>query len=273
MTARPLVALLAPALASACLLGCGGGASTEPSEAASGATEPTGAPTVPEVVTMRQAIELAKAVNLRAEDVPYFEEEPEEPESEEDTARERRLKRDFGRCLGGLDLSEHLVEHESPSFDSSSAGEVLSVQSAVEVLSTTKLAERRARAYRSRRGQRCFRRLLIPAFEEEGSSEVEIGEARITRLPPPLPGVEGSFGYRIATTATATGAQTQLTAYEPGPEAASPRTIPFYIDLLAFTVGPAEVDLIAMGSPTPVSRNLERNLLTVLHDRAVANLP
>ena len=46
------------------------------------------------------------------------------------------------------------------------------------------------------------------------------------------------------------------------------RTLKVYVDILGFAVGPVEVTLTATGIPAPVSKNLERNLLGVLHERA-----
>ena len=224
---------------------------------------------------MDQAVSFAEAVNLRADDLPYFEEDKEkDEEAEEDRKRDERLKRDFGRCLGGIDVSSSMLYHRSPAFENPAAGEALLVESAVEVAASAALAERRADAYRSRRGKRCIAGLLIPIFREEGSTEFEIGKVTVSRLDLETPEIDGVFfAYRISTTVNVTGAESQLTAYVPGTEAATPQTVPFFIDLIGFTVGPAEVNLTAMGAPAPVSRNFEANLLTVLHERALASLP
>lgn len=275
MNPRLIPTTIAACLVSAALLGCGSDGSTVATEAATEAAGSSGRSPVPDRLTMDQAVALAKAVNLRADDVPYFEERQVGPESEEDEERQRRLKRDFGRCLGGIDLSTHMVYEESPAFLNPADGEFLSVVSAVEVVPDAGLARRRANAYRSRRGMECFRRMLIPLLEEEGSNEVEVGKATISRLSLQAPEIEGGIlGYRISTTATITGADSQLTAYGRPTEVATPRqTVPIFIDFLGFVVGPAEVNLVTNGVPAPVSENFERNLLSVLHERAVESLP
>jgi hypothetical protein len=275
MNERLLLATAAACFVCAALPGCGGEGSTGTTEAATEAVGRADRAVVPDQLSMEQAVAFAKAVNLRADDVPYFEERPVEPESEEDEERERRLKRDFGRCLGGIDLSAHMVYEESPAFLNSAGAEYLSVQSSVEVAPDAALARRRIDAYRTGRGKDCFRRTLTPLLEEEGSNEVEVGRTTVSRLSLKAPEIRGGIlAYRVSTTATITGADSQLTAYGPRAEVATPRrSFPVFIDFLGFTVGPAEVSLFMNGAPAPVSENFERNLLSVLPERAIESLP
>ena len=89
----------------------------------------------------------------------------------------------------------------------------------------------------------------------------------------PAPGIEGGFAYRFTALVTVHAPTSQLSGYRPSAEAASSQTVKVYVDILGFAVGPVEVTLTATGLPSPVSRNLERNLLGVLHERASDRRP
>src|SRR5262249_41931470 len=136
------------------------------------------------------------------------------------------------------------------------------------------LTARRAALYRSWRVRSCLQRVIAPAIEEQGSAGAEIEGVSISWRRPPLPGLAWSFGYRIKASVSLPGGTTQLAAYHPGFRPADePATVPLYLDLLGFHLGRAEVTLVAVGAPTPVSEVLEGNVLRVLRDRAETNPP
>jgi hypothetical protein len=263
-TAAALAAIAAVALAT----GCGGGGDIAPLNRFGDSP-----PSAKERATL-----YAHAVNLRPADLPYFEAKPAEHETKKDPLQ-LEFEREFRRCAGikggshsGDDRSR-VAKVDSPVYETHSSGALLSIQSGVEVLDDAAVASRRARFIRSSHARACFERSLAPALEAGGGAEVEFGPVSVSRLPARLPGGE-DFGYRISTSVSAVGENRQLVVYRPTAEGGRPDfSIPFYMDLLAFVSGPAEVDLIASGAPAPVSKNLERNLLTLLHERAVAVSP
>jgi hypothetical protein len=262
-TAVALAAIAAIALAT----GCGGGGDVAPLNRFD---EPP--PSAKERATI-----YAHAVNLLPADLPYFEAKPAEHETKRDPLQ-LEFEREFRRCAGikggshsGDDGS--VAKVDSPVFETHTSGALLSIQSGVEVLDDAAVASRRARFIRSSHARACFERSLAPALEAGGGAEVEFGPVSVSRLTARLPGGE-DFGYRISTSVSAVGENRQLAVYRPAAEGGRPGfSIPFYMDLLAFVSGPAEVDLIASGAPAPVSKNLEQNLLTLLHERAVAHSP
>ena len=150
-----------PALAG---LACGGGdgdSSTGPSAAA---------------LAKVRASDYARAVNLHASDVPYFEPIPDD--EEEDPKEARKHDRELMRCVGVEEAPEPLAEVKSPEFGTDSPGELLRVASTVEVGADAERAMRELRAHpqparralpaarlrrrnrrrgiEHRRGERCF---------------------------------------------------------------------------------------------------------------------
>ena len=88
---------------------------------------------------------------------------------------------------------------------------------------------------------------------------------------PPRSGI--GFAYRFTASVAVHAPTSQLSAYRPAADPKSAGTLKVYVDILGFAVGPVEVTLTATGIPAPVSKNLERNLLGVLHERASQRRP
>jgi hypothetical protein len=275
---RLAACLLAVVLAGVTAAGCGGDAeSSSTATGAEGGAAPVGARSADGgkrgAITRAQALRLARAVNLRASDLPYFEVQPED-EGDEDPEREARLERRFDRCLGApRGVAENLAEKSSKTYGTGGAGGGLSVQSEVEIAPSAALARRRARLLRRGRTLTCLKRLYVPVLEEEGSPDAEIGAVSIARLPVPRPDPERAIGFRVSARITVGDNPSQLTAFRPGTSVGTMRTLPAYVDVFAFVAGPAEVTLTATGIPDPVSRALEGNLLRLLHERALEHLP
>jgi hypothetical protein len=99
------------------------------------------------------------------------------------------------------------------------------------------LARRNLVATTSRRGLQC----------EQGRRDESV-----SRLSLALPGGAHAVGSRIALAPRGTGHQRS------------------FKDFLRFVAGPAEVVLVAAGSPQPVPADTERQLLGVLYRRAIA---
>ena len=264
-------ALLALAAASVLVLGCGEGdgspqgVSDDPVETAAGEKA--------EPLSEESARDYARAVNLRASDLPYAEAEPpeDEDEREEDEERTRDTIRAYDDCVGGgLALSRRLARVRSPAFVSTVAGGFHLFQSEVEVMPTAELAARHSAIYRSRRGRDCVERVFPRLFEEEAAETPELGAIEMTPLPVPLPGLEGAFGYRIETGVTIGGPSPQMTAHSTARPAATTE-IPLFVDLFVFISGQAEISLTVSGAPRAIPERLVRNLLRVLRERSEAN--
>jgi hypothetical protein len=257
-SSRALAALVAICFAPALGLGCGG----ESADSGSGASA--------EALAKVRASDYARAVNLRASDVPYFEPVPDDEEEDEEESRKR--DRELERCVGAREVEDPLTEVKSATFGTQSPGELLQVSSEVEVVADAEEAARQLRLLRSRRAERCLQRIYVSALEEEDSSTAEVSNASLSHLPFPSAEISGGFAFRFSASVTVYGSSSQLTAYRPDAqgvvEQAAKSTVKVYVDILGFVVGPAEVTLSATGAPAPVSRNLESSLLRVLHERA-----
>jgi hypothetical protein len=257
---RALASILAVALSAAVGLGCGAGDSTDGTKGASA-----------EALARVSAADFARGVNLRATDVPYFEPQPDE--EKEDPRQRRRQEQELLRCVGVKESEDSLADVESPTYGTQSPGQLLNVASSVEVVLGAEEAARQMKLFRSRRSERCLRSVYVSAVEEEESSTTEVSDASVTRVRFPAPGIEDGFAYRFTATVTVHAPTSQLSAYRPAAEPNAARTLKVYVDILGFAVGPVEVTLTATGIPSPVSRNLERNLLGVLHQRASQGHP
>jgi hypothetical protein len=251
--------ILAVALAAAVGLGCGAGDSTDGTSEASA-----------EALARVRAADFARGVNLRASDVPYFEVQPDE---EEDPREKRRQDRELQKCIGVGDSEESLAAVDSPTYGTESPGEFLDVASSVEIVGGAGEAARQLQLVRSRRAESCMQRVYASALRQDESSTAEVRGASVARARFPAPGIQDSFAYRFTASVTVHAPTSQLSAYRPAAEPDASQTLKAYVDILGFAVGPVEVTLTATGIPAPVSRNLERNLIGVLHQRASERRP
>jgi hypothetical protein len=257
---RAPASILAVALSAAVGLGCGAGDSTDGTSGASA-----------EALARVSAADFARGVNLRASDVPYFESQPDE--GEEDPRQRHRQEQELLRCIGVKESDDSLADVESPTYGTESPGELLNVASSVEVVLGAEEAARQLKLFRSRRSERCLRSVYVSAVEEEESSTTEVRNASVTRVRFPAPEIEDGFACRFTASVIVHAPTSQLSAYRPAAEPKAAQTLKVYVDILGFAVGPVEVTLTATGIPAPVSKNLERNLLGVLHARASERRP
>jgi len=259
---RVQVTLVAICLAGVSGLACGG----DGGDGGDGSTGPSA-----EALAKVRASDYARAVNLRASDVPYFEPIPDD--EEEDPKEVRKHDRELMECVGVEDGPEPLAEVKSPEFGTDSPGELLRVASSVEVGADADRAMGELRLIRSRRAEHCLRRVYASAIEEEESSTAEVRDVSVSRARFPAADIEDGFAYRFSASVTVHPSTSELTAYRPAAEPNASVTVRIYVDTIGFVVGPASVSLTATGVPTPVSRTLEHNLLRVLHERATERTP
>jgi hypothetical protein len=214
-------------------------------------------PTAP---SKSQAQAFARAVNLRAADVPGFKVSAEHGH-EHETAAEKQLERELLGCIGagvgtgvGAGHNGQLAEVSSKEFERENKNGLQSVQSGVTVEPTAALAVKELAEVRSERGRNCFSHYLSLLFKGKKFSGASIGPVSISAGSPSAPGTSGSFGWRISTTITV-----QRVA------------VPFYMDILGFVYGPTEVSLFSFGLPEPFPAATEQHLFSLLLKRAKAN--
>lgn len=224
-----------------------------------------------EALAKVRASDYARAVNLHGSDVPYFEPIPDE--DEEDSKEAEKQGRKLTRCIGAEEPADPLAEVTSGEYGTQSPGQLLHVSSTVAVAAQAEDAARAFNLIRSRRAERCLRAVYVSAIEGQESSTTEVGDVSVSRLRFPATDIGKGYGYRFTASVTIHGSVSELTAYRPASEPDVPHTMRLYFDDLGFVVGSASIDLTAVGSPTPVSRTLEHNLLRVLHERATERTP
>jgi hypothetical protein len=245
---RPVVLGVA-VLACSALAGCGSGdtAAVLAPSAAGGA------------ITKAQAVVYARAVNLRATDLPRMNASSPEHEGKAPT----RLELALAHCDGEQNPTHRVLNRVSPTFTSPTEDEGESeheeIHSSVEVLPTPAIAARHNEAQISPHGLECIRHFIPAAFAKSDTRRLRYGPVTLQHLPNPLPDVPGSFAVRIATSVL--GIPSQIAATPPH----------VYIDILGFLAGASEINLTATGFPEPVAEEAEQHLITTLYNRAQTN--
>jgi hypothetical protein len=235
--------------------GCGSGSSTSTSSSAASTNTAVTKASAP--ITSAQAVAFAHAVNLRSADVPKMRSHFSEGEAVE-TASRRRSSAAFVNCYGGPEPTLRLAKIRSPEFSAGDARQSKSVESRVEVWSTSNLSDRNNATYFSSRGRACFLHYLSAAHKQlnkQRTGRLEFGSLRIATLPNPLPGVSHSFLRTIAETLVHR----------------KHVRVHIYHDIFTFISGPAEIELEATGYARPVPAATEERLLLALVSRAKAN--
>jgi hypothetical protein len=246
------------------LAGCGKGGPvtvTAPARSATTATAPTtqpgGTPAAPQTggtptTAKTQAQAFARAVNLKGADVPGFRVSSEH-QHEPETPAEKRLKPELRRCFGSLGETKELVESSSGKFERSAGLASQSVSSEVAI-GQAALTAKELGAIRGGHLPAClshYFELLLKSQDLHGAS---VGPVTSREGSPPARGMTGSFGLRFTATVTLRGVR-----------------VPFYVDILGFADGPAEVTLSTFGLPQPFPATLEEQLFSLLVERARAH--
>jgi hypothetical protein len=204
-------------------------------------------------ITKVQAVAYARAVNLRAGDVPAM---AVTGPGKSEGIRQRRSSGALARCAGIVSQGQQFVDISSPTFIGGRALEQEQISSGVSVLSSAAVAALEFAAIRSARGRAC-----ITSFAERELSSESRGLLHYVRLVAaplraPLAGIDASFGLRLTVI---------LAAPRGG------HRFYLYLDFLGFRDGPAEISLNASGFSHPVSSATERRLLSTLYARARAH--
>lgn len=237
----PFLALIAAATA---LTACGAGGHGDTKARAS-----TGAAGQ---LTRARALAFAHAVNLTAADVPGFKISS-KPGHGAETKAERRLEAQMLSCVGIPAAHGGLAEAGSENFERQAPLSEQSVSSEVAVARTAASAKQGLGTIQSAHTRACLSRYFNRLFRGKRSHGATFGAVSIAQGDPPAPGTSGSFGWRITTTVVGRGL-----------------SIPFYVDLLGFVDGPAEVSLLSSGAPQPFPAAAEQSLYLLLLRRAKA---
>jgi hypothetical protein len=222
----------------------------------------TGAPASAERLrTKGEAIAFARAVNLRATDVPGFKVSSEH-ENEHETAAEKRLEREMLRCVGAPStkdgLAEELAEVKSPDLKLEHDGLAVSVRSSISVARTSAAVARELATIRSAHARTCVSHYLDLLFKGKAFHGAHIGAFSIASGIPPAPGTTGGFGWRISATFSAMVNTHRI-------------AIPIYLDILGFVYGQAQVSLMSTSVVEPFPAAAEQRLYSLLLGRAKAH--
>jgi hypothetical protein len=212
-------------------------------------------------LTKAQAIGFARAVNLTAADVPGFTATARHGK-EHKSAAEKRLERGLTLCVGkSVNSPMDLAEESSMDFKFEHAVLHFSVSSEVSVAQTPALAAKELSAIRGNHVRECLSHyldLLLKYQILKGQRSRAINPNSISLSisdgTPPAPGATGSFWWRI----TATVAIHHI-------------KLPYYVDILGFVYGPAEVSMSSSGALRPFPAATQEHLYLLLLRRAEAH--
>jgi hypothetical protein len=206
-------------------------------------------------ITKAQAVAYAHAVNLRTGDLPGFT----SSDSETEAPKPGRLALEEIRCSGAVNPARRIARLESPEFLAGAGFNGKITKSSVEVWPTPALAAANNNQSRKSRARDCFVRFLKTLHNRtnrERKGRMQIGPFTITTAPNPLPGVSHSFLTTInETLLLRTGA---VRAH-------------IYRDIFGFILGPAEIELEAIGYGRPFPVSTEAQALRLLLARTKAN--
>jgi hypothetical protein len=207
--------------------------------------------------TRAQAQAFASAVNLTVADVPGF-----TPTSNQhgSSPEERRLEAQLRSCTGASGASAlsgssgTLAEASSPDFQLRRGIVDLSVSSDVSVAQSAAQAAGVLSAIHSPRVHACLSRYLSALLRSEHYSGATVTGVSLSSGTPPAPGTAGGFGWRVKATLEVRGIP-----------------IPFYIDILGFVYGPAQVTLTSTGAVRAFPAAAQEQLFHTLLARAKAH--
>jgi hypothetical protein len=248
--------LLALVLACASLSACGKGGYAGTAPHAPAATSTSGKVNQPS--TKAQALTFARAVNLTAADAPGFIATPKQHST---SASERRLEQELRRCTGAhepklLGSRNGVLEASSPDFELEHGILDLSVSSEVSVAQSAAQAAGALPAIHSMSVRACVSRYLTQLLKSQHTGGATVTGVSIASGTPPAPGTSGGFGWRITAKLAYRGIR-----------------LNFYLDILGFIDGPAQVTLTSSGALQPFPARVEEELFSLLLARAKAHSP
>lgn len=257
---RRLAALPLVLATGALLGGCGGhGASTTASSATTTTTPARAAKATAKAVqpatpqAQAKAAAFARAVNLRATDVPGFAVSHAQLRHRE-SASEKLLSRELRACAGSQREGKALYEANSGEFERKASLASQGVSSQVAVQQSSASAAKGLATFRSSRARSCLSRYFAKLLSGLSTHGTRASKISTKYGSPPAPGTAGAFGLRVTATLSFRSVQ-----------------IPFYLDYLVFVDGAAEVSLRSIGTPMPFPPRAEEHLFSLLVERAKAH--
>ncbi len=237
-------------LAGGSLASCGN--SGHPATARTTVTHPAivAAPIATRGGSVTRARAIANAINLTSADLPGY---ISSPEKESNSKAEHE---ELARCMGATDPRLALTEVNSENFKRTDSQGSEELQSAVTVMPSTALAARNLVAARSAQAEVCLKSSIDKEAVERSNKKINYSPAAIGPIPAEVLGVSGSYGLHTAIDVIVTRG-------------------PFYIlysDLLGLVDGPIEVTLTTVSTRHPVALTTEQHLLSLLLERARAQL-
>jgi hypothetical protein len=251
---RTIATILTLSATAAVACACGGSRAASDAGArgaASAATGSTGSigsdsPALPGSKVSAATLAVGEAVNLRRSDVPGMMQIL--PQGEAVGSHARKV------CGIAASLTEELGGFHSPEFIRGGGKRAEAVRSAVRLAPSPAVAAHHAARNASPAFRACYERFLRKQSRRSPAGPYVIS---VSALPSPLPGVSGSFAYRVMKRASHPAAD----------------RIPIYVDFFGFTAGRVEVALTGLRVSQPFPAATERRLLSLLLSRAKANEP
>jgi hypothetical protein len=237
-------------------------------------TAGTGAPPARGSSTHAQYVGFARAVNLRAGDMPGFVGKPKKPEHPNLHNKAFEADSQYRRCFSIAKQTKPVFKASSDQFNDVGRLGYASVSSQVEIAPTIATAQRELAAIKKALGDPAAGRCLARVFDRLGTQSTPMRTARATvrvtvgglRLAPLQVGsvtaaTDGGVGLSL-------GMHVTYTVSARGRTVTVPRSL--HLDVLAFAVGRGEVTLttITLGQPFPPER--EARLFALMASRALA---
>jgi hypothetical protein len=237
-------------------------------------TAGTGAQPVRGSSAHAQYVGFARAVNLRAGDLPGFVGKPKKHRHRNLHNKAFEADSQYRRCFSIGKQTKTVFKASSDEFSDVGRLSYASASSQVEIAPTIATAQRELATIRKALGDPASARCLARIFDRLGAQSQPIrtakGTVRITvgglRLAPlqvgsATAGTDGGLGLSLGMNVTYTVSARGRTATLP---------TPLHLEVLAFAVGRGEVTLtvITLGQPFPPER--EARLFSLLVSRAVA---
>lgn len=204
-------------------------------------------------ITEPEAVAFARAINLRATDLPGWRAVPPLEPMVGEYTHDRRCNQ----------IVAVLAIEQSPIFQRVAPPGVVplgpgleTTASTVDVMSTSSLAAREVEAFKTPLRRYCFARSLELRHQRIWGQYSRLGFNRARWQSLRLPRAADGFTIHLTGTDTFAGSSNRESVR---------------VDALGFTVGPADIYLVAQGEPGPVPSKLEHRLLSVLYHRALAH--
>jgi hypothetical protein len=191
-------------------------------------------------MTRSQAKAVVRDVNLKASDLPGYDNVPSDPPTAQDRQAETRL----ARCYGGVAPARALATGSSPVFIRGSSDNFDLFGSIVTVFPKATLVRRDLKALRSPRARECYRAEVERAAGASGNATVTVTVLQTA--------VRGVFGYRF---------QTQVGTGQS-----------LYSDFFFMATRSGEARVIVNASPTAPAQSLDDRVVRIVRTRLDARL-